>query len=719
MAMPEPHAPLRSKLGVQVRTTRQVVRERLRARLDAATEARLVLVSAPAGFGKSSLLAEWLGSADVSSAWLTLDRGDNDVVRFARGLLAAAGILTGNDADVAVPAPDPQLALERVLDALAGALDADPDRRVAIVLDDYHLVDEPAVQALVGSLLERLPPRALLAIATRADPRLPLARLRARGELLEIRAEDLRFEAAEAGELLRAAGIELGSDELEVLVGRTEGWAAALRLAAISLDGRPDQAELVHRFGASHRFVLDYVTDEVLAGLPPATQDFLLRTSILERLSGPLCDAVTGRADGQERLEELERLNLLITPLDDERCWYRYHALFAEILRTRLRALHADEVAGLHARASAWHEERADDDEAVHHALRSADTERMARCVAVACGRRLNAGELATVRRWLDALPVELVRDHSQLAAAYAWYFIIEGDTDATAEWIAIADRAHAVGHDGGPQMRSGIPTQLAMLRSHLARLGGDVDAAVEEARRAVDLVPVGLPPAHEAILRGTADGVLAVALLAAGDTSGAVAAYESGLVEMRAGGNELAAGRAVADLADIAIGRGDPVGAIRRCESELALPSEGSRSADAAIWTALARARATLGHDEEARTAAQRGLELAARSGDGQVVAQARAVLDRADRPVGAGGDGDGSLGGRPLLAGLAEQLTEREIEVLRLVALGRSNSQAAAELFVTVGTVKSHLHTISGKLGATNRVEAVARGRELGLLD
>jgi LuxR family maltose regulon positive regulatory protein len=341
----------------------------------------------------------------------------------------------------------------------------------------------------------------------------------------------------------------------------------------------------------------------------------------------------------------------------------------------------------------------------------------MARCVAVACGRRLNAGELATVRRWLDALPVEIVRDHAQLAAAYAWYFIIEGDTDATAEWIGIAERAHAAGHDGGPQMRSGIPTQLAMLRSHLARLGGDVGAAVEQARRAVDLVPAGLPPTHEAILRGTADGVLAVALLAAGDTTAAVAAYESGLVEMRAGGNALAAGRAVADLAGIAIDSGDPAGAIRLCESELARGSEGSRSADAAIWTALARAHAKLDHVEEARTAAQRGLELAARSGDGQVVALARAVLDRVDRGNGSGGER--LLGGRPLLAGLAEQLTEREIEVLRLVALGRSNSQAAAELFVTVGTVKSHLHTISGKLGATNRVEAIARGRELGLLD
>ena len=709
MAMPEPRAPLRSKVGAQVRTTRQVARERLRARLATVTDVRLVLVSAPAGFGKSTLLADWLASAGLRSAWLTLDRGDNDVVRFARGLLAMAEALSGDVAS-ATATPDPELALGRVLEATAEVLDADPGGAVAIVLDDYHLVEEPTIQSLVASLVERLPPRARLAIATRADPPLPLARLRARGELLEIRAADLRFDATEADELLRAAGVDLGPDELDALVGRTEGWAAALRLAAISLQGRPDRAELVRRFGASHRFVLDYVTDEVLGGLPPATQDFLLRTSILDRLCGPLCDAVTGRADGQERLEELERLNLLITPLDDERCWYRYHALFGEILRTRLRTLHPAAVADLHASASAWHEERVDDDAAIFHALASGDTERMARCVAFASGRHLTAGELATVRRWLDALPDEVVRDHAQLAAAYAWYFIVEGDTEATSEWVGVAERALAVGKDGGPQMRAGIPTQLAMLRSHLARLAGDVATAVEEAHRAVELVPAGLPPAHGAILRGTAAGVLATALLGAGEKEAAVAAYQSSLVELRAGGNALAAGRAVSDLADIAIDRGDPAAAVRLCESELARQEVGAHSASAAIWTALARAHEKLGRREEAVAAARRGLELATRSGDAPIVRRAQAVLDRAA--------GSASQSARALLPGLAEPLTERELEVLRLVALGRSNSQAAAELFVTVGTVKSHLHTISGKLGATNRVEAVARGRELGLL-
>jgi LuxR family maltose regulon positive regulatory protein len=717
---------LATKLGVQVRTTRTVARERLRAELARAADARLVLVSAPAGFGKSTLLAEWVAGADLRTAWLTLDPGDNDVVRFARGLVAAAARLR-DPAAIAVtpepgPPPDPGLALANVLEAAADA-SADPATGGAVlVLDDYHLVDDPAVHALVGTLLERLPPRAVLAIATRADPPLPIARLRARGELVEVRAEDLRFTAAEAGDLLRAAGVELATDELDELTTRTEGWAAALRLAAVSLRGRSDHAELVRRFGASHRFVLDYVVEEVLQGLAPGTHDFLLRTSILERLSGPLCDAVTGRGDGQERLEELERLNLLIVPLDDERRWYRYHALFAEILRARLAALHPGEVEGLHARASAWHEARTNDDGAIHHALRAGDTEHLTRLVAEACGRHINAGELSTVRRWLEALPEDVVRGHAQLAAAYAWYWFLEHDVDAARGWLESAEQALAEGRDGGPTMRLGIPAQLAMLRSQMATFDGDTATAVEEAHRALELVPDGLAAEPSAILRGTARVLLAVALAGAGDTEAAIAAYEAGLPDLRAGGNALAAGRTVADLGRIAIERGDPSAAVRLCEAELAR-GDPATPASAAIWLALAAARAALGQPESSRDAARRSLDLATRAGDEPIAGLARARLAKleaaataAPAPSTAGRETRG-----PLLAGPdgpVERLTDRELEVLRLVALGRSNRQVAEELFVTVGTVKSHVHAISSKLGATNRTAAVARARDLGLL-
>ena len=403
MAMPGRDALLSTKIGVQPRRSRSVDRARLRALLDGAPEARLVLVSAPAGFGKSTLLAAWLDRADVRSAWLSLDPRDQDVVRFTRYLEAAVAQLSGATAEPMMRDPsgpfDAELALASVIDQVVDAV-ADPHASAAVlVLDDYHVIGEPAIHQLVGSLIERLPPRARLAIATRSDPPLPLARLRARAELLEVRAADLRFSADEADELLRSASIELTAGEVAELAERTEGWAAALRLAAISLVGRPDQAELVHRFGAGHRFVLDYVVEEVLAGLPAETQEFLLRTSVLERLCGSLCDAVTGRSDGQARLEELERANLLIVPLDDERRWYRYHALFAEILRARLVMLHAGDVAGLHARAAAWHEAQGEDDEAISHVLKSGDLSHACVLVAEASLRHLNAGELSTVRR--------------------------------------------------------------------------------------------------------------------------------------------------------------------------------------------------------------------------------------------------------------------------------------------------------------------------------
>ncbi len=376
MAMPGADLLLANRIGVRARGTRLVERARLRALLESAPEARLVLVAAPAGFGKSTLLSAWLGGAEVHGAWLSLDARDDDVVRFARYLEAAAAQLAGIESaggrDPAHPF-DAELALARVLDLIDSALQDGPAGGAVIVLDDYHVIDEPAVHRLVAALVERLPPRARLAIATRVDPPLPLARLRARGELLEVRAEDLRFTASEAGELLCSAAVELAPAEVDELTERTEGWAAALRLAAVSLRGRPDQAGLVRRFGASHRFVLDYVVEEVLAGLPSETQDFLLRTSVLDRLCGPLCDAVTGREDGQARLEELERANLLIIPLDDERRWYRYHALFAEVLRARLRILDSGGVPELHARAATWHRAHGHDDEAIAHALLSDD----------------------------------------------------------------------------------------------------------------------------------------------------------------------------------------------------------------------------------------------------------------------------------------------------------------------------------------------------------
>jgi LuxR family transcriptional regulator, maltose regulon positive regulatory protein len=711
---------LATDVGRRPRAGRTIHRPRVQALLETSIHARLVLVAAPAGYGKSTLLVSWLEGAPIRAGWLSLDPHDDDAVRFARALEATAELIHASTGEPAASDParpvDLDLALGSVLQQLADAVAGGPSGGVALVLDDYHVISQPAIHRFVGDLVARLPPGVRLVLATRSDPPLPLARLRARGELVEIRAADLRFSEEEADALLRAAGVELLQGEVAELAERTEGWAAALRLAAVALREGTDRSARVHRFGASHRFVLDYIVEEVLAGLSSESQAFLLRTSILERLCGPLCDAVTGAADGQRLLETFERLNLLTVPLDDERRWFRYHALFAEVLRARLGALHPDEVLELHARAAAWYASQADDDGAVFHVLRSGDTERACQVLADASLRRLNAGDLSTVRRWLDALPAESVRAHPQLSLSYAWCLALAGETDGVAERLADAERA--VAQDAGDADAGVLRTQAALLRSRLADLQGDPQAAAEHARLALDLLPSGLPLVAEATLRGDATVLLARALVAAGDARGAAAAYLASLPDLRAGGNAFAAGRAVADLAALDIERGDPMSAARRCEAEIARSrTEPPGAVAGSVWAALARARLALRQVDLAEAAALQGLAVATRTGDAQVARSVERTLERvavARTPAGSRVQGR-SRAGRP---GLEEPLTPRETEVLALVALGRSNSQIAGELFVSVGTVKSHLHTISGKLAAANRVEAVARARALGLL-
>jgi ATP/maltotriose-dependent transcriptional regulator MalT len=435
-------------------------------------------VCAPAGFGKTALLADWARRSGRPVAWLSLDTADNDPVRFWRHLAAALdGVRAAAGQRVTALLGLPPRSLEAVVTALVNELDAAPGELV-LVLDDYHLIEAPAVHESVVFLLEHLPAGLRLAVACRADPPLPLARLRAGGELAELRGDQLRFTRDEAAALLgEAAGPGLAEDVVAALEARTEGWAAGLQLAGLSLRGHADPAGFVAGFSGSHRYVLDYLTEEVLDRQPEPVRAFLLQTSVLDRLCGPLCDAVTGRAGSQQLLEAIERANLFLTPLDEVRGWWRYHPLFADLLRVRLGQQQPERLPALHRAAGAWCEQRGLVDEAVRHTLAAGDAAWAARLVERHIGATLPWAEGATVTRWLAGLPGEQVRARPRLCALRAVQAIGAGQAGELEHWLDAAEAALAsepAEETAGEQPAADLPETLASLRADLARLRGD-----------------------------------------------------------------------------------------------------------------------------------------------------------------------------------------------------------------------------------------------------
>ena len=472
-----------------------VPRPRLGERLEEATASKLILVSAPAGYGKTTLLSEWrarrLGDG-YPVAWVSLDGGDNDPARFLSYLVAAlrtveAGVGEAVLASLRSPHPPP---VEPVVTALINDLLAAIPHDFALVLDDYHAVEAKPIHDAVAFLLEHLPPRMHLAIASRADPPLPLARLRARGQLTELRAADLRFVPEEAARFLRdAMGLDLSPAHVESLERRTEGWIAGLQLAALSMRDGEDPSGFIEAFTGTNRHVLDYLADEVLERQPERVRSFLLQTSILDRLSGPLCDAVTGRGDGQAMLEELEHANLFAVPLDADRRWYRYHHLFSDFLRDRLRRTRPEHVPGLHRRAARWYEDHGSVSEAMGHALAAEDFERAARLVEQNRVAMITRDELNTLSAWLKALPDELVRSRPPLCLAYAWVLVLTGQVNAVEPWLRDAERAlDASGAQ--PEERARVLGEVTAARVEVARMRGDVTRAVELSHRALEILP-------------------------------------------------------------------------------------------------------------------------------------------------------------------------------------------------------------------------------------
>ena len=407
---------LLTKLYIPPPRPNTVLRPRLVERLNEGMHGRLTLVSAPAGFGKTTLISEWLAGCERPVAWLSLDAGDGDPARFLAYLASALQTIDENYgkgllAVLNTPQPQPP-PIESLLTGLLNEISTIPNNFV-IVLDDYHVIDSSPVDQALNFLVEHQPPQMHLVIATREDPPLPLARLRAHGQLTEVRAADLRFTPAEAAHFLnRIVGLNLRDVDIAALEARTEGWIAGLQLAALSMQGRADAAGFIKSFTGSHHFVLDYLVEEVLKQQSESIQTFLLRTSILDRLCGPLCDAVlcSPSASGQETLDYLERTNLFIVPLDSERRWYRYHHLFGDLLRQRLgQSLRPEAIAEDHIRASEWYEINSLMLEAFHHATAANDVERAERLIG-SKEMPLHLRDVATaVLDWLASLPTTVL----------------------------------------------------------------------------------------------------------------------------------------------------------------------------------------------------------------------------------------------------------------------------------------------------------------------
>jgi LuxR family transcriptional regulator, maltose regulon positive regulatory protein len=732
---------VQTKLHIPRPPSDRASRPELIAKLRDGRHARLVLVSAPAGSGKTTLLGSWHASPDEERefAWVSLDDRDNDPVRFWSCVLAAlrtveTGLGAGIDAALRAPgAGVTELAVPLLVNELAAM-----GRPVVLVLDDYHQIENPDIDRSLELLIDHLPASAQLAVASRADPALPLARLRARAQLVEVGAAELRLSGDEAGELLNGSlRLALGPDEIARLLARTEGWAAGLQLVGLSLQGRGDREGYIASFAGDDRQIVDYLGAEVVQRQTDEARRFLLRTSILEKLSGPLCEAVLEDDRAAETLAALERANLFLIPLDSRREWYRYHHLFGDMLAHELARSEPELVEELHRRACEWFRDAGFIPEAIRHATAGGDAATAAELIAANWLEYVNRGELETVEAWTGALPPGAVEADPRLCLAQAWMLLVLGRL----EEVEPAARAAERGTLPGP-MRDGsrsVEASAAMVCTSARLMLGDVAGATETAALAERL-----EPDPDAPWRPIVTNALGMTAYWSGRTDDAVAAFRETVTSGERVGNHTARIYALGYLAAIGAERGDADEADELASSALAL---ASRQALDEHWVVLfahyAVAQTALARDdaEAARAAAERGLELARRGGIRLDTAYGLFLLARIARAEGSMGEAR-ELGRRARLqvaacadpgflaeraaptraaaaaAGAADELSDRERAVLRMLPTTLSLREIGRELYVSLNTVKTHVRNIYAKLRVGSREDAVRRARELNLL-
>jgi LuxR family maltose regulon positive regulatory protein len=736
---------LATKLHVPTSRGQVVQRGALLEALSAVPGRKLTLVSAPAGWGKTTLLAQWVSGADDEQrfSWLSLDSSDNDPVWFWMYVIAALQKSSPGVGSRAVELLEMGADVVRVvLPTLLNELD-DLAGQMVLVLDDYHLVTCRAIHEQMAFILNRMPANLHLVLATRSDPDLSLARLRAGGDLVEVRSDDLRFESTEASQLLNVAlGLDLDAADIELLCRRTEGWAAGLYLAALSLVGRSDPAASIRSFGGDNRHIVDYLMAEVLDRQPPHVRSFLLRTSLLRRLSGELCDAALQATGSASVLEQIERENLFLMPLDLSRRWYRYHHLFAELLRTELHRSEPALVPTLHQRAAGWFEAEGLIDAAVRHLIAADDVARTAELIAAEWVNEFNRGGLSTVSSWLDLLPGETVLQDPRLSVARSWIALNEGRLDDAAFWVEAVE-ARAATHAGDAT----IGAQAVVLRAIFSFKVGDIPAALATAGLATTL-DLGEAP----LARSGVYCIYGNALYFSGRVDEAQAAYRRAAERAERIGDRRYRIYALGYLALIAAERGQLTDAerqIRRANgggTDLAaeeyfvgvmvslaaatvLNNRGDLAAAGdAVDMAVASARQGGALPEVAKALFVRA-EIFERLGDQRTAEASRAEAAILTRDCGAAGSGlrvPAPARQRKRLSDAersaesegTEQLTQKELEVLRLLATRLSRREIGEQLYVSLNTVKTHQRRVYRKLGVEDRDAAVTRARELGLV-
>lgn len=679
---------LATKLFVPRLRPNLVVRPRLIARLDAALHSPLTLISAPAGFGKTTLVSAWVRGLQQPVAWLALDEADNDPARFLRYLVAAFRQIDGTigrsvSAALETSAPP---APEMVVAALLNDLLRVPGDFV-LVLDDCQVLDDADVHEAIRTLVAHQPPQLRLVLATREDPQLPLARLRARGQLVELRAQDLRFTPEESSSFLtEVMGLQLAHSSVAALDAQIEGWVAGLQLAALSLQGRPEPEKLIAELTGNHHFILRYLTEEVLRQVPPDIRAFLLETSVLGRLSGPLCDAVTGRADSEELLEVLYSSNVFVVPLDEEHRWYRYHHLFADLLRSQLQRTRPQDVSALHVRASTWHERQGAATEAIEHALAAGDYPQAVRLLEIHARSVVLQGYAQTMESWLRRLPADWRVAGPVASLAFAWSLLLRGKLPKIEPYLAVAEAA--AGQPEHARAGDSVAAESLALRAGLVSLQGDTGRGCELAAAAVALAPAG-----DTYVQGMTRFALGTALNYAGRVDEAIATYREALPLCRESNNLVASMLIVSNLMVLYVARGRLRAAAELCRSVLAAPEQGDAQPSPALASVSGGYSEVLycwGELDGAQRQAEISLELAQRGGHVAAVAYIRVVLARI---LHARGDLEGAMAAlqpavelrdRGMPAWVAPQVVAQQA----VLALARGDEATAAALLEEAGT-------------------------------